>query len=183
MAVRVLVDEDPNITVAIIAQTLEISNDSTLKILHDHLGLRKITARWVPHLLTDDQKMQRVNCAREFLADFGPGGSKRLSDIHTLDEKWFYYFQIPHKSQNKVWIGTDEDRPTVLRPGFRSRKQMFAVCFSLSGPSAVVMVPNGQNVNALFYTNSILPKVVEHIQENQPARLRTGQIHFHHDNA
>ena len=31
------------------------------------LDLRKVFARWVPHLLTEEQKTQRLKCARELL--------------------------------------------------------------------------------------------------------------------
>jgi histone-lysine N-methyltransferase SETMAR len=94
-AVRALVDEDPNIMVAMISKTIGISDGSVHTILHDHLGLRKVTARWVPHLLTDEQKRERVRCSQKFLRNFAHGGSQRLSDVVTGDEKWFHYFQVP----------------------------------------------------------------------------------------
>lgn len=181
-AVQSLVAEDPNISVAMLSQTLDISEGSIFTILHEQLGLRKITARWVPHQLTEEQRRERVRCSQEFLRCFGSGGTKRLSDIVTGDKKWFHYFQVPNKSQNKVWIGADEERPTVLRSGFRSRKQMFVVFFSICGPVAVVMVPKGQNVNASYYTSTALPAVVDFVRQNQRTRLESGRIHLHHDN-
>lgn len=30
-------------------------------ILHDHLGMQKLRSKWVPHLMTPDQKPIRVN--------------------------------------------------------------------------------------------------------------------------
>ena len=35
--------------------TLTISHGSTLTTLHDHLGMRKLTARWVPKSLIDEK--------------------------------------------------------------------------------------------------------------------------------
>ena len=43
-----------------IADTLKISEDSVFTILHESLGIHKLFSKWVPRLLTPDQKQQRV---------------------------------------------------------------------------------------------------------------------------
>ena len=43
-----------------IAQALGISHGSVSTILHDHLGMRKLTARWVPKSLGDEQMATRT---------------------------------------------------------------------------------------------------------------------------
>ena len=52
--VRDLVYSDRQIQVEEIAQALGISLGSVSTILHDHLGKRKLTARWVPKSLSDE---------------------------------------------------------------------------------------------------------------------------------
>ena len=47
---------DRPIQVEEIAQALGISHDSVSTILHDRLGMRKLTARWVPKSLSDEQR-------------------------------------------------------------------------------------------------------------------------------
>ncbi|CAF3885412.1 unnamed protein product [Rotaria sp. Silwood1] len=47
--------------------------------------MKKVTSRWVPHELTDEQKQQGVQFCRENLAKFQTG-SWRLCDIITGDE-------------------------------------------------------------------------------------------------
>ncbi|KZC13929.1 Histone-lysine N-methyltransferase SETMAR [Dufourea novaeangliae] len=42
-----------------IADTLKISEGSVFTILHENLGMRKLLSKWVPRLLTPDQKQQR----------------------------------------------------------------------------------------------------------------------------
>ena len=49
--VRDLVYSDRRIQVEEMAQTLGISHGSVSTILHDRLGRRKLTARWVPNSL------------------------------------------------------------------------------------------------------------------------------------
>ena len=43
-----------------IADTLKISYGSVYAILHEHLSIWKLLSKWVPRLLTVDQKRQRV---------------------------------------------------------------------------------------------------------------------------
>ena len=54
--VKTLIEEDAHYTVQEMEELSGIHLSSVLKISHEQLGLRKICARWVPHLLTDEQK-------------------------------------------------------------------------------------------------------------------------------
>ncbi|XP_071109085.1 protein GVQW3-like [Haliotis cracherodii] len=55
-AVRQLVVKDRRMKVSEMAKALDISEGSVHTILHDRLGMRKLSARWVPKCLSDDQK-------------------------------------------------------------------------------------------------------------------------------
>ena len=57
--VRDLLSSDRRIKVEEIAQTLGISHGSVSKIIHDRLGMRKLTARWVPKSLSNKQMTTR----------------------------------------------------------------------------------------------------------------------------
>ena len=45
----------------------EVSRTTIYRILKDKLQYRKVCATWVPRMLTEDHKRQRVNSAHEFL--------------------------------------------------------------------------------------------------------------------
>jgi len=96
-AVKRLVDENRHITYQTNSDTLSLHYPSIKTILHEKLGLRKISARWVPHKLTDEQKRKRVEFCQTNLADFGENGRKRLTDIVTGDETWIYFYTTPDK--------------------------------------------------------------------------------------
>lgn len=55
-AVRKLIEEDRHVTYQEIQATLGISGTSTHSILHEHLHVRKLCSRWIPHKLNDAQK-------------------------------------------------------------------------------------------------------------------------------
>ena len=68
--VRDLVYSDRRIQVEEIAQALGISHGSVSTILHDHLGMRKLTARWVPESLSDEQMATRASVCSALLKHF-----------------------------------------------------------------------------------------------------------------
>ena len=53
-----------------VASCTGISEGSVQKILKKCLDQRKVCARWVPHLLTEEQKTQHLKCARELLKTY-----------------------------------------------------------------------------------------------------------------
>ena len=61
--VKTLIEEDACYTVQEIEELSGIHSSSVLKTLRERRGLRKICVRWVPHLLTDEQKQSRVRLA------------------------------------------------------------------------------------------------------------------------
>ncbi|GFN78245.1 histone-lysine N-methyltransferase SETMAR [Plakobranchus ocellatus] len=50
-----------------IALKLEIPKSTVHEIVHDTLGYRKVSARWVPKMLTEDHKLQRVEISQRLL--------------------------------------------------------------------------------------------------------------------
>ena len=65
--VKTLIEEDARYNVQEIEELSGIHSSSVLKILRERLGLRKIWAWWVPHLLTDKQKQSRVRLASQVI--------------------------------------------------------------------------------------------------------------------
>ncbi|CAH2009846.1 unnamed protein product [Acanthoscelides obtectus] len=59
-AVRKLIIEDRHVTFHEIEASLKISKTSIQKILDEELGVRKLVSRWIPHLLTEEQKAARL---------------------------------------------------------------------------------------------------------------------------
>ena len=56
--------EDRHITIRQIAQEIKISTGSVETIIHNHLLMHKVSARWTPRLLIPFQKQERVECSR-----------------------------------------------------------------------------------------------------------------------
>ena len=161
---------------------MDVSIGTVHKVLHEELGLRKISARWVPHVLTPEQKKNRVSCARQLLDMFEPNGPKRVSDVVTGDETWIYFYGIPNKRSNMMWLTKDEPRPVVCKPGFQSRKRLFTIFFNHEGPVAVDVLPEKATMTGRYYRENVLPQVVSALNDRRPV-TGTSRIMILHDNA
>ena len=86
-----------------IETTLGISGTSIHSILHEHLTVKKIFSRWIPHNFSIAQKKARVNWSKEMLPKYDRGASKHVYDIVTGDESWIYAYELECKYQSTLW--------------------------------------------------------------------------------
>ena len=83
-AVKTVVEQDARLFVKDISSCTGISEGSVQTILKKHLDLRKVCARWVPHLLTEEQKTQCLKCARKLLKTYKGCNSRVISNLLNL---------------------------------------------------------------------------------------------------
>ena len=144
--VKTLIEEDARYTVQEIEELSGIHLSSVLKILHERLGRRKICARWVPHLLTDEQKQSRVRLASQVIEKYDKCDPCHLEEIVTGDETWIYHFQPDSKAKNKVWVSSEGDRPVIASICKTSNRMLYAIFFDSKGPVLQIPVPKGSSV-------------------------------------
>ena len=130
-------------------------------ILKKAFGPEKGFARWVPHLLTEEQKIQRLKCARELLKTYKGCNNWVISNLLTGDETWVHMFEPQRRADNKQWKRKDQKRPCIAKRTVSSKKMLYAIFFNSSGPVVQVPCPSGHIVTGRFYKNSILKKVKE----------------------
>jgi hypothetical protein len=70
------------------------------------LGCHKFCARWVPKMLTDTHKTQRMAWTLTFLERYHEDGNGFLSQIVrvTDDETWLSFVNVETKEQSKQWV-------------------------------------------------------------------------------
>ena len=165
-----------------IASYTGISEGSVQTILKKRLDLRKVCAWWVPHLLGEEQKTQRLKCARELLKTYKGCYSRVVSNLLTGDETWVHMFKPQRRADNKQWKRKDQKRPCIAKRTTSSKKVLYAIFFDSSGPVLQVLCPSGHTVTGRFYKNSILKKVKEFYNKKRPSKGWSG-VHLLHDNA
>ena len=76
-----IIEAEARFTVRDIARKVGISISTVHLILKKHLKVRKKSVRWVPHLLTDEQKRQRVKVAKKLLQMFPKYDKKQFANV------------------------------------------------------------------------------------------------------
>ena len=87
-----IIQDDKSVTVDTIAQKLGIGHYAVQEMI-ESLGYRNVSARWVPRLLTEDNKGQRKAITSELLQRYRHEGDDFLLHIVTGDERWFHHFE------------------------------------------------------------------------------------------
>ncbi|GFR73607.1 histone-lysine N-methyltransferase SETMAR [Elysia marginata] len=105
-----------------IALKLEIPKSMVHEIVNDTLGYHKVSARWVPKMLTGDHKLQRVEISQPLLlrcqqdngdedtthVGVGPGGDFQAKNnlfvnLITGDETWVHLNTPETKRDPMTW--------------------------------------------------------------------------------
>jgi len=66
--------------------------------------MRRISAKFMLRLLTDDQKENCAEISQELLANTN-GNKNFLKNIITGDETWVYGYDVETKMQSLQWMG------------------------------------------------------------------------------
>ena len=103
--VQDLVYSDRRIKVEEIANALHISHGSVSTTLHDRLGMHKLTARWVPKALSDEQMATRELVYSALLKRFRSKEDDFLSHLVIVDETWVHYYEPENKAQSRQSVG------------------------------------------------------------------------------
>ena len=99
--VRDLVYSDRRNKVEEIANALHISHGGVSTTLHDRLGMHKLTARWVPKSLSEEQMATRASVYSALLKRFRSKEDDFLSRLVTEDETWVHYYEPENKAQSR----------------------------------------------------------------------------------
>ena len=98
-----------------IGGTLKISDGSVFTILHESLGMHKLFSKWVPRLLTPDQKQQRGEDSERCLELFKRGKKDFLRPYVTMDETWNKHYTPETKRSSVEWTLAGESHPKRLK--------------------------------------------------------------------
>ena len=137
--IKEIIEGDARFTVRDIARKVGTSLSTVLIILKKHLKVRKISAIWVPHLLTDEQKRQRVKEAIKLLQMFPKYDKKQFANFVTGDETWVHYFEPVRNITNKIWATKHSKRPIIAKRSLSAKKVLYAIFFS--GEGVAIKVP------------------------------------------
>ena len=91
------------------------------------LGLRKVCARWVPRVLSDEMKAEIVRISREVLERFDKEGEDLLKKIITGDETWVRHYDPENKRQSMEYRHRESPQPKKFKTQASAGKVMLTV--------------------------------------------------------
>ncbi|UYV65641.1 hypothetical protein LAZ67_3004938 [Cordylochernes scorpioides] len=170
---------DRRLSIQQIADTLHMSTFVVHGIVTEDLQMRKVCAKFVPKVLTQDQKELRVLRCQELL-DLIQNEPGFLNSVVTGDESWMFEYDQESKRQSCAWHTKSSPRPKKARMSKSRINTMIIVFFDIRGIVHCEFVPQGQTVNSAFYLE-VLRRLKRRI-----ARVRTDikdTVKLYHDNA
>ena len=180
--VKTLIEEDARYTVQEIEELSGIHSSSVLKILRERLGLCKICARWVPRLLTDEQKQSRLRLASQVIEKYDKCDPPRLEDIVTGDETESIIFNLTLRL--KIRFGSHLRATDLSLRAVEKHQISCCMRYSLIRKVQSFKFQSRKVVLSLenFYRESFLIQLVDFCQKRRPCTSVSG-IKLLHDNA
>ena len=151
--VKALVNENPHLTVTQLCDLISMSYGTVKNILHNNLGLTKVSSVWVPHTLSQQNKQQSIECCHEILNSINSmGDEEALRRLITEDETWIMYSPGANQQDIKIWHKTGTGRPQIPKVIKTFKKTLTMICFS--GDRKVYMEGTalGETINSNRYT-------------------------------
>jgi len=143
--------------------------------------MRRIAAKFVPHLLNNDQRDHRVQVCTE-LQEAVRHDPPFLSRVITGDESWVYDYDPETKQQSIQWKTPSSPRPKKVRQVRSNIKSMLIISLDIRGIVHKEFVPHGQTVNGKSYCE-VLRRLRENVRRKRPEMWKKRNWLLHHDNA
>ena len=146
-----------------IASTVGISQERMHSILTEDLEMRKLSAHWVPRLLTVDQKHTRRTLSRTNLNLLEEDPANFLKRYVTMDETWVHHFTPGTKQQSKQWNHPGSTLPKKAKTVPPAGKVVASVFWDADGILLIDYLQKGQTINGTYYA-SLLTQLQEKIK-------------------
>lgn len=176
--VREFLNIDRRASLREISEELNLTYYNVREIVTAKLEMRKVCAKLVPKVLSDEQKQLRVEKCREVLESDEQDNT--LDNCITGDETWCFEYDPEGKRESAEWHTKQSPRPKKARMSKSKVKTMLIIFFDSRGIVHKEFVPPGSTVNAAFYKEVLLRL------KNRVARVRPDLVNnwtLHHDNA
>ena len=179
--VEKLVAEDGRVTISWIAERLHVSYSTIHRILHDHLNYRKLSARWVPRLLSDAQRAKRVESSRLLKLLMFADPEDFYFRYVTTDETWVHYYEPESKQESQVWMNHGSKPPVKFKSQASANKVLANIFWDIEGIIFIDYLVEGKTINGAYYANLIRRLRQELIKKRR--RKVTRGLLLHQDNA
>jgi histone-lysine N-methyltransferase SETMAR len=151
-----MVLDDRRMNVRKIAETIGISKKKCLGyILLEELDMKKLCARWLPRLLTADQKPTRMKISEQCSKSFNKNKTDFVRRFITMDETWIRHYTPKSKQQSKQWTEAGCLAPKKTRSVPSAGKVMASVFWNAEGILFIDYLEKGKTITGEY--GNIIP--------------------------
>ena len=133
--------------------------------------MRKLTARWVPKSLSDEQMATRASVCSAFLKRFRSKEDDFLSRLVTVDETWVHYYEPENKAQSRQRVGPRSPRPKHFKRQASAGKVMATVFWDAHGVIMLDFLAKKSTITGAYY---LLDQMRTAIREKSQGKLSKG---------
>ena len=146
-----LMRSDRRLGVRVIAEELNVNRETVRQIVKEDLGMRNISAKMVPRILTHDQKQRRLHISSDLLRN-----AEMFDRVITGDETWCFKYDPGIKRQSLQWKTQNSSRPKKARMSQSQFKTMLLCFFDHKGVVHYEFIAQGQTVNQQCYLEMLI---------------------------
>lgn len=161
-----------------IANRVGISQERVHHIICNVLQYRRVCARWVPRMLTDEMKANRKQICEQLLTRYEAEGDAFLHRIVTGDESWAHHYDPEMKRQSMEYRHKGSPQPKKFKALPSAGKVMITVFWDCDGIVHIEFLERGCTVNSEGYVNT-LTNLRRRLRRIRPDKVPI----LHHDNA
>jgi len=176
-----MLNKDRRLTIRYIAETTGINSSTVHRIISEDLRMKKVSARWVPRMLTEEQKKMRVDVCTDLFSRLQAEPQTFLDRIVTQDETWIHHFDPETKRQSMIWKHVGSPTPKKFKVIPSAGKVMATVFWDSQGVIMTNYLPRGSTVTGTYYANELC-ELREALKSKRRGKLRRGVLLLH-DNA
>ena len=150
--VKELLDSDRWMTIRDITVRTGYTLCTVFRTIHNKQGMRRICARWISHMIDENQMCRRVELSQQFIERELNYSMDFLNRIVTVDETWISTYDPETKQESSMWKTPGSPSPKKFKVSRSATKRMFIVFFDVKGVILSHAVTERRTVNAAYYS-------------------------------
>jgi len=135
-----MVLDDRRMKVREISETIGIPKERVGYIVHEELDMKKLCAKWVPRLITADQKRTCMKISEQRLESFDKSKTDFVHRFITMDEAWIHHYTPESKQQSKQWTEAGCSAPKKTRSVPSAGKVKASVVWDAEGICLMIIL-------------------------------------------
>lgn len=161
-----------------LARKIHIPPSTVLDHMKNRIGMKLVILRSIPHLLTNEQKIQRVKIAKILLHNLSKEEATGYEFVLTGDESWF----VHNYQQKEIWVMNGDNVPDRINDGHYTKKSMFTIFVNGKGLQIIDLKPEDVKITADYFIKNVL-SLIEQSNLMKKAKRWKHKLCLHYDNA